>query len=366
MKEVKPKKKYVLRIFVIILVMAIIVTSVATYMASGASIAASNKIIDADSAAESYLAENTDYVQQSRINRAKTVLKNTLTAFKQDLNSHYDAMSIAIAKQKYEDALAECNVCLNMLKDDSDMYVDLLMKRGCLEALLGRYIEATDTFKEIVKRDDNIAQPHLLLAELFLEQGEVENATEHLVRYSELNPDDTSQLGVICELYYGQNNYSKSIEYGQKSLESNQNNDADVYNAIALSELLTGNYDQAIEYLNESLELMKIDAVDAAGEKVYAIASEGETFYYRGLCRLTKEQYEDAVNDFDSAIELGYQTTLTYYNRGVCKLQLQDYDGCYDDFTVVVKNNDADELTDIASEVIKAIDDAYTPQALPK
>ena len=357
-EESKLTKREVIRNIALILVAAILVTSIASYLATGATIAASDQIVDANSAAESYLANNTDYVQQSRVDRAKTLLKNAVSGFSDDYGTHKNAMSVAIANQKYEEALKECNACLELIDDSNQDYQELLTKKGCLEALLGKYPEAVESFNKVIELDDSMAQAHLLLAELYLEQGNVISATEHMVKYSELNPDDNSQLPVICELYYGQNNYSKAIEYGDKAIRSGCIPDMDLYNAIGLSRLLTGDYANAMKDFDKAIELGEKDSAEGNGGRTYAIAQLGETYYYRGLCKLTLEQYDEAIMDYDKAIELGYQTSLAYYNRGVCKLQKEDYYGCYDDMKVVVEKGDEPEITEIAATLVNAIDDA--------
>ena len=110
--------------------------------------------------------------------------------------------------------------------------------------------------------------------------------------------------------------------------------------------------------IDKAIEFGEKDVSEGNGGRTYAIAQLGETYYYRGLCELTLEKYEDAIKDYDKAIELGYQTSLAYYNRGVCKLQIEDYYGCYDDMKIVVEKGEEPEITEIASTLIKAIDDA--------
>lgn len=356
--ESKLTKREIIRNIALILVVAILVTTIASYLATGASITANAPVVDANSAAENYLAENTEYVQQNRLDRAKALLKNAMSGFSEDYGTRKNSMSIAIANQKYEEALKKCDACLALIDENHQDYLDILTKKGCLEALLGNYSDAVTTFTKVIALDDSMAQAHLLLAELYLEEGDAIAATEQLVRYSELAPDDNSQLAVICELYYGQNNYRKAIEYGEKAIKSGCTPDMDLYNAIGLSRLLTGDYANAMKDINKAIELGEKDVSEGNGGRTYAIAQLGETYYYRGLCELTLEKYEDAIKDYDKAIELGYQTSLAYYNRGVCKLQIEDYYGCYDDMKIVVEKDEEPEITEIASTLVKAIDDA--------
>lgn len=354
----KTSKKEVIRNIAFFLALTIFVTSIVSYLTTGATITSSDVILDANTAAESYLAKNTEYVQQNRGDRAKTLLKKVLSGFNEDYNTHYGAMSVAIANQKYEEALEECNACLALIDEGNANYMGMLMKKGCLEALLQKYQDAVATFHSVIRIDETLPQAHLMLAELYLEQGDVIGATSELVSYSGLNPGDSSQLPVISELYYGQGNYQKAIEYGEKALASGVEPDMDLYNAIGLSRLLGGDYEAAVKDIDRAVELGEKEREDGQTLHEHAIAPLGETCYYRGLCKLTLEQYEEAIPDFDRAIELGYKTSLAYYNRGVCRLQTEDYTGSYEDMKIVVENNDEPEITEIAASIIKAIDDA--------
>ena len=354
----KIKKPEMTRNIAFALALVILCTTIASYMITGSSIQAADHIVDASSAAESYLAKNTDYVQQNRLDRAKARLRDAVAGFRESYETHKNAMSIAIANQKYDEALEECDACLTLIGQSHADYEDILTKKGCLEALLGKYSEAVETLKKVADIDDNKAEVHLLLAELYLEQGDITVATEELVKYSDLNPEDSTQLPVICELYYGKGNYLKAIEYGERALASGAAPDMDLYNAVGLSRLLTGDFAAARQDIDKAIECGEKDLAEGQTARTYAIAQLGETYYFRGLCELSLEQYDEAITDYDRAIELGYQTSLAYYNRGVCKLQVEDYEGCYEDMKVVAQKGDEPEITEIAETLIQAIDTA--------
>lgn len=357
MEQKVSKRKRIIQETAFLLIVATLVTTLASYLATGVSIAEQTQIVDANTAAEGYLAKNTDYVQASRLDRAKSILGQALSVFQEDYNSHQQALSIAIANEKYDKALEEADACLDLLEESDPNYLDILTKKGCIEALLGRYAEAKISLEKVLELNPDMAQAHLLLAELCLESAEVAPATEHLVRYAELTPEDVSQLPVIAELYYGQKKYEKAIEYGEKSIASGAPEDMDLRNAVGLSKLLLGNYSDAIDDLNKGIELGEKEAQENP-YKVYAIAPLNETYYYRGLCKLTLASYAEAIADFDQAINTGYGTSLAYYNRAVCKLQQEDYQGCYDDMKIVQEKNDEAELVEIAKGITDGIDQA--------
>lgn len=48
--------------------------------------------------------------------------------------------------------------------------------------------------------------------------------------------------------------------------------------------------------------------------------------YYRAICLMAAENYEDAVSDFKSLIKKGYNVNDSRYNMAICQVQLQKYD----------------------------------------
>ena len=351
------KKNHWIRVTAAILIVALLITGLFSRLVQ-VSISAQT-VADAASAAGNYLVDNTEYVNMNPIDRAKAVLRNALSNYGDEFNKHYEAASIAIGQEEYEEALEEITACLELIDESNDKYLDLVIKKGCLEALLGKYDEAIESFRLALSIDDSAAQAHLLIAELLLEKNDILGATDHLTRYAELTPEDSSQLPVIAELQYGQSNYAKAIEYGEKAIAKGCDADMDLYNSIALSYLLQGDYEKARKYLDKAVESGEAAKTAAGGaEPAYAISPLSETYYYRGLSKLTLGSFSEAKADYDKSIELGYATSLVYYNRGVCELQEEDYQACYDDMKIVVEIGDEEELVTIAQTIVDAIDSA--------
>ena len=65
-------------------------------------------------------------------------------------------------------------------------------------------------------------------------------------------------------------------------------------------------YENTIEYYSKYLETADDN------EKV----DKGKVYFYRGVSHIQLEKYEEAVNDFSSAIELSYQPELSAFNEG--------------------------------------------------
>ena len=89
----------------------------------------------------------------------------------------------------------------------------------------------------------------------------------------------------------------------------------------ALDKLYAGNYEDTIKVLNEAIEL----------------DSQSDTAYLnRGVAKSRLGKYEDAIVDYDKAIQLAASDTA-YYNRGFAKAKLGKHDAAIDDFTMSIK-----------------------------
>ena len=69
-----------------------------------------------------------------------------------------------------------------------------------------------------------------------------------------------------------------------------------------------------------------------------------EQFYFSGLEKLQKGVYEDALSDFNKAIEIDSNYAIAYTRRGAVKRRLKDYLGSIKDLNKAIKINPYDTL----------------------
>ncbi len=79
-------------------------------------------------------------------------------------------------------------------------------------------------------------------------------------------------------------------------------NDAGAYNKRGVAYARKGQYDQAISDFNKALEI----------NPRYATA-----YYNRGVAYARKGQYDQAISDFTKALEINPRYATAYYNRGL-------------------------------------------------
>jgi len=299
---------------------------------------------DAASAATNYLADNTEYVSMSAGQRLETLIRQTEKDHADSFEGHYEEASIAIARGDNEEALEEIEACLDIVTPVYGGYEDLLMKKGCLLALLGEENRAKSVFSEVLERNPKNAEALLLQAQLYLQAADIGKAKELLSSYLKLKEGDANQLAVMAQLCYGTGDHEGALSYGRLSLEKGPSEDGQLYRVMGYCAMLTeDDFGEAREYLTKALELVGEDA---------------EMRYYRGVCSLSFEEYESALQDFTAAIEGGMEEGLVYYNRAVCYLALEDLVPFRADLERVVELDDDAELKGIAQALLAELDNA--------
>jgi tetratricopeptide (TPR) repeat protein len=88
-----------------------------------------------------------------------------------------------------------------------------------------------------------------------------------------------------------------------------------------------GNYEQAIRYFTEAIDLNHKDA---------------ESYYSRGTGYSHKGQYDQAILDFSKALEISPRNAKPYYNRGIIFYRKGEYDQAISDFNKVLEINPMD------------------------
>ena len=91
------------------------------------------------------------------------------------------------------------------------------------------------------------------------------------------------------------------------------------------------------------------EPADTAQPETPSEADMDALYYYRGLCRLTLEQFDAAAEDYTRAIERGVSPQLSHYGRGVAELMrpAPDYEQAAEDllFAANYEGDDADTET---------------------
>jgi tetratricopeptide (TPR) repeat protein len=68
-----------------------------------------------------------------------------------------------------------------------------------------------------------------------------------------------------------------------------------------------------------------------------SIDQTAEEYFYRGLIKFNKKDYNGAIFDYTKAIELNSNNSSIYHNRGLAKINLGDIEGSIEDYTKAIE-----------------------------
>ncbi len=290
-----------------------------------------------------FLQENIEYFTMTDWERLQMFLTANLTS-SETIEHHYAKAAIALADEDYNIALSEIQACIELSDTESSDYQELLIKEGCIMAMMAMYEEASRVFEQVLEVDPDNIDILLLQAQIMLELGDAVGAVAALEGYLELTGPDVTYYAIMTQLCYEAGDYEKAVAYGEAAIEMDASvaQDGEVLRYIGYSLLIgTGDYEGASEYFTQALELLPEDA---------------DLYNFRGLCYLALGYSEEAIQDFDKTIELGLNGTSQYYNRGICYLNLGEIELCKADLEMAIEIGDDEELAIIAEAIVTELD----------
>lgn len=313
-----------------------------TMVLQSATIVAISRSDDKREAAVNYLAENTEYVNKNRAERVMDYLE-TLGP-KETLQDYYTLASTQIARAEYAAALESIEKCLALYNDEGrDLYLDLLLKRGCLQVMLGRYDEALKSLDLALAEDPGAADVYLVKAQIYAERQNIKALAECLTAYVRLRPEDNVIRALLAQAQFSDGDYEAA--------------------ARQYEEIMQNNPTAEIEYLYGLNAVRNSDF--AAGEAALTSAISKDDgfdgiYYYRGVCRMSLGDYAGAVEDMTISIDREDMVHASYYTRGICLLMNNEYEKGLADIQYAAGLSDDPEVTRQAWEFLTELEKAQS------
>lgn len=266
--------------------------------------------VDEHNAAQTYLAEQTEYANAGRLERLQTRLQ-TLSR-PRTLEDYYRLAEIHIAAADYDRALPNIEQCLDLLgpEQGAALKAELLLKKGCLLTILGRGEEAVPAMEEVLQLAPDMADAYLVLAQIHAEAGDAGAAGQALAGYLEQVPQAADLRLLLAQLYLAGGDPEAAGQQADYLLAQGG------AESQALAELLTGIGLALLQTEDSAGALTRFEAALALDDTVDSLC------YYAGLCCLIREDYEAAVGYYSRAIEQGSCLQLSRYGRGAAELML--------------------------------------------
>ena len=199
--------------------------------------------------------------------------------------NEYDYLAKAknnMEKEKYHEVISLCNKALKINKELAEAY----SFRGNANYELGKYKDAAEDFTHAIEQEPNEAEHYYDRSWAYYYMDEHENAFVDINKALELKPD--------CSGYY----YDKGrFEYwSDRNLE-------------------------AITDLTKGIELKPTE----------------NKYLFRGNCHFELEEYDLAIKDYSSAIEINPEFYKAYYNRGYLYRRIDQFDNAEKDLKKAIK-----------------------------
>ncbi|MEA4933570.1 MAG: tetratricopeptide repeat protein [Lawsonibacter sp.] len=267
---------------------------------------------DQTKAATNYLVDHTKYVIEGRLKRLQEKVRALQEPTK--VEDYYRLAGTQIAQEDYTGALSSMEQCLSIYSGGDDaLYLDLLMKRGCLLVLLGQDDEALQALDQALEQDQEQADAYLVKAQIYAQREETEPLALALEAYLELKPEDSQIRALLAQAMFTAEDYKGATEQYQEILNTAPP-DADLTETAylyGLTSIQLGNFSTAEKSLKQAL------AKDNTLEGIY---------YYIGVCQMSRGDYAGAVSNMTASIQQNSLLQLSHYTRGVCRLMTEDYD----------------------------------------
>ncbi|MGC9007346.1 MAG: tetratricopeptide repeat protein, partial [Sulfurihydrogenibium sp.] len=166
-------------------------------------------------------------------------------------------------------------------------------------------------FSEAIRLKNNYPEAYFERGKVYLQKGEFEEAQKDLEQAVKLNPKLKEAYSLLAQIELIHGNDEKALEYLNKV--SNQEGDDRYYYSLGKIFYNAGKYSQAIEQFNKTLEKNKY-FVDAYVYKAHSLAHLG--------------QYEEAIENLRKAVilvpeEISYFIDMAKYYFELAKEQVE-------------------------------------------
>ena len=147
--------------------------------------------------------------------------------------------------------------------------------------------------------------------------------------YGKEHPDTAISYNNIGVVYINRGDYDKALEYFKQALEIREKSigKADSYNNIGIVYNNRGNYDKALEYLKQALDIYEKVLGKEHPDTAASYGNIGTIYANRGDYEKAVEYYKLAVDIYEKVLGKEHpDTAISYNNIGVLYMNRGDYD----------------------------------------
>ncbi len=340
----KTAQKYYYKTSFRVIAGALVVVFFITMVLQSATMVAISRSEDQSQAAVNYLADSTEYVNQKRSERVKEYLGTLGTP--NTLQDYYTLASTQIAREEYADALVNIDKCIALYNNEGyELYMDLLLKRGCLQVMLGKYDAALQSLDQALAEDPAAADIYLIKGQIYAERQDMEALVDCLTAYLKLVPGDSSIRELLAQAQFTEGDYAAAAQQYEKILATESK--AEIEYLSGLNAVKNADFKKGEAFLTQAIEK------DDSFEGIY---------YYRGVCWMSLENYPAAIEDLTVSIAREDMQQASFYTRGVCLLMNNEYEQGLADVQLAATLDQDGEITQQARLLIAELEAAAQAQ----
>ena len=230
------------------------------------------------------------------------------------------------AIDEFDNALSDFKNAIELNKSEADNYNN----RGIVYSDMAfssnekvNYDLAINDFEKAISLNPGRALYYYNLGVVYLRTKNYNQCITFNNKALDLNPNYTKALNNRGISYFYLSNY----ENAKKDLVGIEPKSPTLYAILGESSFYLKSYNDAINYFSTAIQLGVVN------EKIY---------HLRGVSFSLKQNYKNAIEDFSKAIEIDSTTPHFYTERGSCYALLKDYKSSIQDFNSSIKLNKND------------------------
>lgn len=229
----------------------------------------------------------------------------------------------------------------------------------------GDYVTAISDLEQAIELDPNYAEAYRYLGRYTYFEGDYDAVEAHLLRAIELNPADVDARLWLAEYYGDVSDYNLAEDQYDALLDAKDTLDVDTLYSIWLgkanAQAALGEVDAAADTFLSAIELdpsryeayaelgsLKVyanqftDAIEYLDTAIEKIPDNADNVYNRGYAHLNLQNYTQAQSDFDRVLQLSPNYTSAYVRRGQVYTALGNTTSAISDFSQAIRRDDTD------------------------
>ncbi len=223
-----------------------------------------------------------------------------------------------LQKGDFDKSLEYLNKALEMKEDLAPAIAD----RAVLYSKMQKFEEAKADYEKVISMSPQVVENYLNFAQLYITQKDFDNAIAICDKYIAINDRDPRTYMIKGNIYRSEKAYNKAIEVYTDVLDITNDSFVDAYLARATTYKDLENYEHALEDFSSAINLQP---------------KNPNLLFARSKCLYDLKDFNRAISDLNKALELQPQNGNIYKSRALCHEGLGNTEAAQKDYDMADK-----------------------------